>query len=72
MYCGERSKYSRPLPRKSWFPSSQLRWVWARAQEKKAPSAACVNEIGIGEARSGPQDETLVEARSRVATLESP
>jgi hypothetical protein len=49
-------------------PSSLLKQHAGSGREprrKKAPSAACVNEIGIGEARSGPQDETLVEARSR-------
>jgi hypothetical protein len=49
-------------------PSSLLKQHAGSGREprrKKAPSAACVNEIGIGEARSGPQDGTLVEARSR-------
>jgi hypothetical protein len=50
-------------------PSSLLKqhgWVWARAQEKKSPKRSCVNEIGIGEARSGPHFAQLSDAGSKL------
>jgi hypothetical protein len=49
-------------------PSSLLKKHGGSGREprrKEAPDAVCKREIGIGEARSGPQDGTLVEARSR-------